>query len=159
MIKKIRLAGKFKINNENGIIQLYESVSINAVLVLSFIVAILYNTHRISLPITISLILIILFSILFKRCSNLDVKNGIIKRKLMIAKIVLLTYSIRSVGKNYKVIYEYHKLGVNGGFIILYYLILKNPETHIETILIKLRSEKDAIELKKLIDESKDSLN
>lgn len=152
MIKKIKLARKITIKDENGMILLYERVSINTIIVLSFIVAILYNAQRIEFSITILLVVLILSSILFKRCNTLDVKNGIVERKLMIAEIDLLTYFNRSVGSNYEVFYEYHKLGANGGFIILYYLILKDKNSKSEIKFIKFRSENEAIELKKLIE-------
>jgi acetyltransferase-like isoleucine patch superfamily enzyme len=160
MAKVIKLGNNFKVLKGSDTIELFERVSINTVIVFIIIISMLYHFQWIGLPIGISLLLIIISSIIFNKCTVLDIKNGIIEKKLMISDMVLINYSVKHIGKNYWVNYEVHKNAVNSGsFIILYYLILKSPETHIETVLIKLRSEKDAIELKKLIDESKDSLN
>jgi hypothetical protein len=105
------------------------------------------------MPIGIFLLGLIGCSILFKRSTIFNIKEGVVERKLQIFEIVLFTYTKKVVGPNYVIYHEAHSHVVNNfGVAVFYYLVLKNTDSNVEIVLIKLRSEKRAEELKNLIE-------
>ena len=90
----------------------------------------------------------------FKRCSVLNIRNGTIQRKLMIVDLVFYKSALKNMGKNYILYHkEYrHVSSYLGPGAIFYHVIIECIDCRSKITLVKFRSENEAIELKKLIE-------